>query len=120
MVDSTPDEHARPALPGDDASCDDESKAERRTRWMRWFSLWRTVAWLLLVVPAYLLGWLESVTFVSLLSLWALVETAFAAWRSDETPDTDRMMRIEQKLDELLRERDSREDEGSSRASALA
>jgi hypothetical protein len=32
---------------------------------------------------ALLLGWLDSVRFVSLLSIWALVETAIASWRSD-------------------------------------
>lgn len=79
------------------------SGAETRTKVMRWFSLSRTLAWAVLVVPAYLLGWLESVVFVSLLSLWALVETAFAAWRSDENPDTARLVRIEAKLDAMER-----------------
>ena len=78
------------------------TSAERRTRMMRWFSLSRTIFWLLLVFPALWLGWLHSVVFVSLLSLWALVETAFAAWRSDENPDADRLESIETKLDRLI------------------
>lgn len=33
---------------------------------------------------AYFSGWLKSVTFVALLSIWALVESSLAAWRADE------------------------------------
>jgi len=90
------------------------------TKWWRRFSLFRCIFWLLLMVPAYALGWLELVLFVSLLSLWALVETAFSAWRSDEVPELKLIVRmlkivirlqwrashereeISRKLDELL------------------
>jgi hypothetical protein len=69
---------------------------------MRWFSLARTFFWLLLTPTAYLLGWLSSVSFVALLSIWALVETAFSAWRSDENPNEaeilERLDRIERRL----------------------
>lgn len=61
-----------------------------------YFSLLRTVFWVFLCGIAYAFGWLESVTFVSLLSIWALVETSWAAFRAD------RNKRTEQKLDEIL------------------
>lgn len=49
----------------------------------RRFSLIRVIFWISLAPVAYVMGWLESVTFVSFLSLWALVETAYAAYRAD-------------------------------------
>lgn len=50
--------------------------------WRR-FNLVRVIAYAVLTPVAYFLGWLNSVTFVALLSIWALVESAVAAWRSD-------------------------------------
>lgn len=50
--------------------------------WRR-FSAIRTLVYVGLTPVAYLLGWLSSVRFVSLLSIVALVESAIAAWRSD-------------------------------------
>ncbi len=49
----------------------------------RRFSLVRTIFWIVLTPIAYILGWLSSVEFVSLLSIWALVETSFSAYRAD-------------------------------------
>ena len=72
--------------------------AATRSRRMRTFSLVRTLFWLALTPIAYFTGWVHSVAFVSLLSLWALVETAFAAWRSDENPDAERLQRMERQL----------------------
>jgi hypothetical protein len=41
---------------------------------------WARVIWWLVLTPiAYLMGWLDKVAFVSLLSIWALVESAWAA-----------------------------------------
>ncbi len=71
-------------------------------KWWRRFSLGRTIFWLALVVPAYMLGWLELVVFVSLLSLWALVETAFAAWRADEQPELKMLIRLAKLSAKLL------------------
>lgn len=50
---------------------------------------WLTLGWAALTPVAFLLGWLSSVTFVSLLSLWALVISHWAAYeaaRSDYGP----------------------------------
>lgn len=49
----------------------------------RRFSLIRTAFWVILTPVAYFMGWLASVEFVSLLSIWALVESAYAAYRAD-------------------------------------
>jgi hypothetical protein len=48
----------------------------------RRFSLLRTAFWIVLTPIAYFLGWLSSVEFVSLLSIWALGESAYAAYRA--------------------------------------
>lgn len=64
-----------------------------------WFDLSRVTFWFSLVVPSYLLGWLNSVVYVSLLSLWALVETAWAAFRGGQEK---KLREIERKLDEIL------------------
>lgn len=47
------------------------------------FSLARVFLWIGVAVLAYFMGWLASVVFVSFLSIWALVETAWAAYRAD-------------------------------------
>lgn len=65
-----------------------------------WFDLGRVVFWAALVAPAWALGWLNVVVFVSLLSLWALVESAWAAFRAN---DAKAMERIEQRLAEVER-----------------
>ncbi len=64
-------------------------------------SLVRTIFWAAMAPAAYLLGWLNSVVFVSLVSIWALVETAYAAWRSDVNPNQDQMDRIEAMVERL-------------------
>lgn len=50
--------------------------------WRR-FNLLRVVAYVILTPIALYFGWLGSVTFVAILSIWALVESAIAAWRAD-------------------------------------
>lgn len=63
------------------------------------FDLARAIFWAALLVPAYTLGWLNSVAFVSLLSLWALTETAWAAFRGGTEK---RLREIEDKIDLIL------------------
>jgi len=64
------------------------------------FDLARVLAWAALVPVGYLLGWLQSVAFVSLLSVWALVESAWAAYRAG---DEKALRRIEERLDRIER-----------------
>lgn len=47
------------------------------------FSLARVIFWIALTPIAWWQDWLDSVKFVSFISIWALVETSFAAYRSD-------------------------------------
>jgi hypothetical protein len=49
----------------------------------RWLSLVRVVFWIVMIPVAFVLGWASSVPFVAFISLWALVETAFSAYRAD-------------------------------------
>jgi hypothetical protein len=44
------------------------------------FHGWSTVFWIPFTGLAYGLGWLESVTFVSLISMMALFLGSFSAW----------------------------------------
>jgi hypothetical protein len=67
-----------------------------------WFDLARVIFWITLVIPSYFLGWLNAVVYVSLLSLWALVETAWAAFRGG---DTKKLREIEEKIDKLLEQK---------------
>jgi hypothetical protein len=57
-------------------------------RWRR-FSAARLVFYVVLTPVSYLMGWLHSVTFVSLLSLWALIESGVSSWRSDVPNEVD-------------------------------
>jgi len=61
------------------------------------------IFWFTLVIPSYFLGWLHSVVYVSLLSLWALVETAWAAFRGG---DTKKLREIEAKIDRIIDKHD--------------
>lgn len=67
------------------------------------FDLSRVLVWLALVPTSYYFGWLASVVFVSLLSIWALVETSWSAFRGG---DEKALRRIEAKVDELLERND--------------
>jgi hypothetical protein len=49
---------------------------------MRRVNGWLTVFWTLMIPVAFLMGWLQSVTFVSALSLWALVSGHWSAWQA--------------------------------------
>lgn len=55
------------------------------SKWLTWrkFNALRIIVYIVLTPIAFYLGWLASVSFVSLLSIWALVESAVAAWRAD-------------------------------------
>ena len=61
--------------------------------------------WLALTIPAYALGWLNIVVFVSLLSLWALVETAWAAFRGGNEKSLRRIEEKLEQIEEMLRDR---------------
>ncbi len=49
---------------------------------MRRLNGWLAIFWIVLIPVALILGWLQSVTFVSALSLWALVSGHWSAWQA--------------------------------------
>lgn len=49
---------------------------------MRRVNGWFTVFWLIMIPISFSLHWLNSVTYVSALSLWALVSGHWSAWQA--------------------------------------
>lgn len=49
---------------------------------MRRVNGWFTIFWIAMIPSAFVMGWLESVVFVSALSLWALVSGHWSAWQA--------------------------------------
>lgn len=49
---------------------------------MRRVNGWLAVFWLGMIPVSYELGWLNSVVYVSALSLWALVSGHWSAWQA--------------------------------------
>jgi len=54
----------------------------KNPRFMRRINGWLTIFWIAMIPTAFLMGWLKSVTFVSALSLWALVSGHWSAWQA--------------------------------------
>jgi hypothetical protein len=51
-------------------------------RFMRRVNGWLTIFWIAMIPVSAALGWLHSVTYVSALSLWALVSGHWSAWQA--------------------------------------
>jgi hypothetical protein len=49
---------------------------------MRRVNGWLAMFWIAMIPISYELGWLKSVTYVSALSLWALVSGHWSAWQA--------------------------------------
>lgn len=49
-------------------------------KFMRSINGWATVFWIVMIPVSLFMGWLDSVVYVSALSLWALVSGHLAAW----------------------------------------
>jgi hypothetical protein len=49
---------------------------------MRRVNGWFTIFWIAMIPVSAEMGWLKSVTYVSALSLWALVSGHWAAWQA--------------------------------------
>lgn len=61
--------------------------------WWRRFSGGRAIVWTVTIPLAVLFGWIDSVAFVAVCSLYANVASDVAAWRSDVNPQLDRIER---------------------------
>ena len=57
---------------------------------MRRVNRWLAIFWVAMIPIAYEAGWLTSVTFVSALSLWALVSGHWSAWEAARVEVTQR------------------------------
>lgn len=51
-------------------------------RFMRRVNGWLAIFWIIMIPVSLYFGWLQSVTFVSALSLWALVSGHWSAWQA--------------------------------------
>jgi hypothetical protein len=49
---------------------------------MRRVNGWLTIFWILMIPLSILTGWINSVTYVAALSLWALVSGHWSAWQA--------------------------------------
>jgi uncharacterized membrane protein len=54
-------------------------------QFMRKINGWLTIFWVCMIPVSLAMGWLSSVTYVSALSLWALVSGHWAAWQASRT-----------------------------------
>ena len=72
-------------------------------RVIRLSNLALTLVWAAMVPVAYVLGWLTSVAFISLASIYANFASHLAAWRSDVNPDEEQLDRIENELMDVHR-----------------
>lgn len=51
-------------------------------KFMRRLNGWLTIFWIIMIPLSLAMGWLQSVVFVSALSLWALVSGHWSAWQA--------------------------------------
>jgi hypothetical protein len=82
-------------------------KLKEEPRVMRRLQGWLTLLWLAMIPVSLVTGWVKSVTFVSALSLWALVASHGAWWaaasvecrQAEETLAADVVEELVQKTD---------------------
>jgi len=58
------------------------ASVQRDPVFMRRVNGWFTIFWVAMLPISYEMGWLNSVTYVSALSLWALVSGHWSAWQA--------------------------------------
>jgi hypothetical protein len=49
---------------------------------MRRVNGWLTILWIVMIPISVITGWITSITYVSALSLWALVSGHWSAWQA--------------------------------------
>lgn len=74
---------------------------EKTARLWRVFNACRAAVWVAVIPISYFYGWIYSVAFVSVCSLYANAASDTAAWRSDVNPNQEQLDRIEKKLKEV-------------------
>lgn len=69
---------------------------------MRRLNGWLTIFWIAMIPISLLTGWIGSVTYVAVLSLWALVSGHWAAWQAARVEvHQDEDADVQDVLDEL-------------------
>src|ERR1700751_6417850 len=71
---------------------------------MRRLNGWLTMFWIAMIPVSFELGWLKSVTYVSALSLWALVAGHLSTWQAARVEVTQEK-EAQQQLDNPVEER---------------
>ena len=71
---------------------------------MRRLNGWLTMFWIAMIPVSFELGWLKSVTYVSALSLWALVSGHWSTWQAARVEVTQQRQ-AQQLLDNPIEER---------------
>ena len=64
---------------------------------------WLTILWIVMIPISYWCGWLSSVTYVSALSLWALVSGHWSAYLAARVEVKQEEMAADQELRRTLR-----------------
>lgn len=77
------------------------SSVQGDPKFMQKLNGWLTIFWIALIPVAFFFGWLESVTFVSALSLWALVSGHWSAWQAAR-------VEVKQTADAIKQEKDAK------------
>ena len=100
-------------------------------RFMRRLNGWLTIFWIAMIPVSYSFGWLNSVTYVSALSLWALVSGHWSTWeaarvevsqqkqmeKEQEHPVEERV--VEKMVEEIRRRRVGVVQDGNHRLSVV-
>ena len=102
------------------------SACQGDARFMRRLNAWLTIFWVAMIPISYSFGWLRSVTFVSALSLWALVAGHWSTWQAARVEVAQQKQIKEEHnhpvekrvVEEIVRETDVDRSPGSSNASA--
>ena len=60
-------------------------------KFMRKVNGWLAILWVMMIPISIYTGWVKSVTYVSALSLWALVSGHWSAWQAARTEEKQDM-----------------------------
>jgi hypothetical protein len=68
---------------------------------MRQVNGWLTIFWIAMIPISLITGWISSVTYVAVLSLWALVSGHWAAWQAARVEVTQQVEMDEREADPI-------------------
>jgi hypothetical protein len=71
---------------------------------MRRVNGWLTMFWLAMIPLSFVMGWLNSVVYVSALSLWALVSGHWSAWQAARV-EVEQQREVKRQHDEPIEDK---------------